>query len=159
MCALRLDLSPNFFPQWAHPKGFSPVWDLMCPCNSHGLENPFPHTSHLWLRLWVRMCMDRAGRLTYFLWQMLQDFAFSSLRDLWVCLCLDRLELVAKNFPHSSHLYFENFVELIFDLPSLHNRESTVNDLMWGSGTVISEHVDDVGDIGGESEHSLEESG
>ena len=104
------------------------------------------------------MCMDRAGRLTYFLWQIWQDLVFSSLRDLCVCLCLDRLELVAKYFPHSSHLYLEYFVELTFDLPSLHSRESTVKDLMRGSGREISEHVDDVGDIGGESEHSLEES-
>ena len=64
----------------------------------------------------------------------------------------------AKYFPHSSHLYFEYLVEFTFDLPSLQSIESTVNDLITGSGTEISEHVDDVGDTGGESEHSLEES-
>ena len=104
------------------------------------------------------MCIESAGKLTYFLWQILQDFAFSSLRDLCVCLCLDRLELVAKCFPHSSQLYLGYLVQLTFDLPSLHSKESTVNDLMCGSGRDISEHVDDVGDIGGEREHSLEES-
>ena len=104
------------------------------------------------------MCIDNAGKLTYFLWQILQDFALSSLRDLCVCLCLDRLELVAKCFPHSSQLYLGYLVQLTFDLPSLHSKESTVNDLIYDSGKDISEYVDEAGDIGGESEHSLEES-
>ena len=65
---------------------------------------------------------------------------------------------MAKYFPHSSHLYFWYLVELMFDLPSLLSKESTVNDLIYGSGKDISEHVDEDGDIGGEKEHSLEES-
>ena len=57
-------------------------------------------TPHLWLFVWVSMCMFRAGTLTYILWQMWQHFAFSLLMARWVCLCLDRLELVAKCLPH-----------------------------------------------------------
>ena len=73
-------------------------------------------------------------------------------------MCLERLELVAKYFPHSSQLYFSFLQEVTFDLPSLHSKESTVNDLIYDSGKDISEYVDEAGDIGGESEHSLEES-
>ena len=46
-----------------------------------------------------------------------------------------------------------------FDLPSLHSKDSTVKDLMYGAGEDISEDIDDeAGDNGGEREHSLEES-
>ena len=37
----------------------------MWPCSSQGREKALPQTSHLWLRLCVRMCMERAGMLTY----------------------------------------------------------------------------------------------
>ena len=74
-------------------------------------------------------------------------------------MCLDWLELVAKYFPHSSHLYFWYLGELTFDLPSLLNKESTVNDLIYGLCKDISEQVDEDEEIVGEREHSLEESG
>ena len=97
MCARRLLLSANLLPHCAHPKGFSPVWDRMCPCSSQGRENPLPQTSHLCERLCVRMCMARAGLLTYILLQMWQHLAFSAVMALWVCLCLDRLDFELKS--------------------------------------------------------------
>ena len=71
----------------------------MCPCSSQGREKVLPQTLHLC----VRMCICRAGVDTYNLWQHL---AVSVVSCLWVCLCLDRLELVTKFLPHSSHLNF-----------------------------------------------------
>ena len=103
MWARRFDLSANFLPHSAQPKGFSPVWDLMCPCRSQGRENPLLHTPHLCERLCVKICIERAGVLTYILLQIWQHLAFSAVSALWVCLCLERFELVAKCFPHSSH--------------------------------------------------------
>ena len=65
-------LSAKDFPQWAQPYGLSPVWDLMWPCNSQGREKALPQTSHLWDKLWVRICMDKAGMLTY-IWKYLSE--------------------------------------------------------------------------------------
>ena len=44
-------LSAKDFPQWAHPKGLSPVWLRRCPWSSQGRENAFPQT--LQVALWV----------------------------------------------------------------------------------------------------------
>ena len=59
---------------------------------------------------------------------------------------------MAKCLPHCSHLYFSGLEVLRFVLPSLFNKESTVNDLIYVSGKDISEHVDEAGDTGGEQQ-------
>ena len=74
--------------------------------------------------------MARAGMLTYSLWQMWQALAVSGESCLWVCLCRDRLELVANCLPHSEHSCFCLVPPESLDLPSLWCRESTVKDLM-----------------------------
>ena len=87
--------------------------------------------------------MARAGLLTYILLQMWQHLAFSAVRALWVCLCRDRLELVAKCLPHSSHLNLVSWPGRALDLPSNCWMDSGVNDLMVGtSGSEMSEQVD-----------------
>ena len=120
---------------------------------------------HLWLFLWVNICIFKAGTLTYILWQILQDLAFSLLIDKCVCLCRERFELVAKCFPHCSHLCLDTSgLELIFDLPSLFNMESTVKDLIEQTGgdrddeddTDDTDTSEVVGERGGDKEHSLE---
>ena len=44
---------------------------------------------HLWLRLWVRTCMERAGMLTYIFPHTRHFLAVLVLRLRWVCLCLN----------------------------------------------------------------------
>lgn len=105
MWALRLDLSAKALPQWAQPKGFSPVWDRMWPCNNQGLEKALPQTVHLWLSEWVRTCMDKAGMLTYTFPQVGHFLASCESGLRWVCLCLDKLEDVAYCLPHSEQVY------------------------------------------------------
>ena len=61
---------------------------------------------------------------------MWHAFAVSGESLRWVCLCRDRLELVAKCFPHSPHWCFSRPLLDNLDLPSDWWRESTVNDLM-----------------------------
>ena len=80
---------------------------------------------------------------------MWQDLAFSGLSTRCVCLCLDRLELVAKYFPHSTHWYFGLKKLFAFDLPSVFWRESNVKDFGNVSGIDMSEECEDTGDIDG----------
>ena len=61
---------------------------LKCPLRSHGLEKAFPHVWHLWLRLCVKTCMERAGMLTYIFPQMPHFLAVFVFKLRWVCLCL-----------------------------------------------------------------------
>ncbi len=105
--ARRFDLSANFFPQRAQPNGFSPVCDLMCPCRSQGREKPLPHTSHLWLRLWVRMCMERAFELVYFFSQVGHALAVLLVSSIWSFLWRARFDLEENCFPHFLQLSSE----------------------------------------------------
>ena len=102
------------------------------------------------------MCICRAGVDTYILWQMWQHLAVSVVSCLWVCLCLDRLELVAKFLPHSSHLYLVLAAVFCwyFDLPSVWYKESIVKALMKCSGTDCDsdEASEEAGDEGGDGE-------
>ena len=69
---------------------------------------------------------------------------------------------MAKCFPHCSHLCLDTSgLELIFDLPSLFNMESTVKDLIEQIGGDRDDEDDTdtsevVGERGGDKEHSLE---
>lgn len=105
MCARRFERSANALLHSGHKKGLSPVWDLMCPCRSHGRLKAFPHTSHLWRSLWVKTCIARAGIDTYALPQCSQRLASLLSKLLWVCLCRERFDDVAYDLPHSAHTY------------------------------------------------------
>ena len=93
---------------------------------------------------------------------MWQDLAVSDVNCLWVCLCLDKLELVAKFLPQSSHLYLVlEAVFWYFDLPSVWYNESIVKALIKCSGTDCdkddaSEEAGDEGGEGDEGSESLE---
>ena len=105
MCARRFERSANALLHSGHRKGLSPVWDLMCPCKSHGRLKAFPQTSHLWSSLCVKTCMARAGIDTYALPQCSQRLASLLSKLLWVCLCRERFDDVAYDLPHSAHTY------------------------------------------------------
>ena len=78
---------------------------------------------------------------------------------MWVCLCLDKLELVAKFLPQSSHLYLVlEAVVWCLDLPSVWYKESIVKALMKCSGTDCDKDdaSEDAGDEGGEGDEGSE---
>ena len=90
--------------------------------------------------------------LTYSLWQIWQDLAVSADSTRCVCLWRDRLELVAKFFPHSWQKYFCLVRFWCFDLPSVWYKDSTVKAFILDSGTEISEEQEVAGEEGGEGE-------
>lgn len=92
--ALRLDLSAKALLQWGQEKGFSPVWVLMCPWSNQGLENALPQILQTQGKVWVRMCIFRAPRLTYSLSQYLQLNDFLDWASQCSCLCLASPEKV-----------------------------------------------------------------
>lgn len=56
-------MSANALVHWLQENGFSPVWVLMWPCNSQGLEKDLPQNGHLqpWTGAWDRMCIAKAA--------------------------------------------------------------------------------------------------
>ena len=84
---------------------------------------------------------------------MWQALALSEESVLWVCLCLDRLEVEAKSFPHSGHsffwvLCFFSTGDLLRNI-SMTNSESSMSEGV-GEEDVVEEVVDDAGEIEGE---------
>ena len=84
VCALRLLLSAKALLHWLHWNGFSPVWVLMWPWSSHGLEKFLPQKGQRQPALvgtWDLMCTAReAAQLNSFM-QWLQVWGASG----WDC--------------------------------------------------------------------------
>ena len=84
---------------------------------------------------------------------MWQALAVSEESVLCVCLCLERLEVEAKSFPHSGHsffwlLCFFSTGDLLRNM-SMTNSESSMSEGV-GEEDVVDEVVEDAGEIEGE---------
>lgn len=71
-----------------------PVWVLMCPWSSQGLEKALPQILQTQGSVWVLMCILSAPRLTYSLSQYLQLNDFLDWASQCSCLCLANPENV-----------------------------------------------------------------
>lgn len=71
-----------------------PVWVLMCPWSSQGLEKALPQILQTQGSVWVLMCILSAPRLTYSLSQYLQLNDFLDWASQCSCLCLANPEKV-----------------------------------------------------------------
>ena len=72
-------------------------------------------------------------------------------------MCLERLELVAKCFPHSWHWNLSELALFNLDLPSWNWMDSEVKDLIWMSGRDRSEYTEPAGEDRGGELDNLEE--
>jgi len=102
LCTTRLGDVLNRLLQTVHSNGFSPEWLRLCTARSLLLPQHLPHSVHLYLPVWIFICIYRPPWDEKRFWHWVHEY---SLSPVCLLLCLVNCDFVVNCLWHTVHKY------------------------------------------------------
>jgi len=103
LCVTRSPVCLNRLLQTVHSNGFSPECFLMCTARWLLLSQHLPHSVHLYIPLWIFICLRRPVCVENCFSRWPHVYTFS---PVWLCLWLFKFLFVVNRLSHTSETYF-----------------------------------------------------